>query len=113
MGNYDYGRDEILGESVDWSGVAGYLKYQHNENLAFIPRFEVLWDSKAFTTGDAAEREGVHAHRRVQVQRPDLTPGVPDQDFSDEEFFPDGDGFKKDQSTLTLGLIYAFTSAKP
>ena len=28
MGNYDYGRDKIVGESVDWSGVAGYLKYQ-------------------------------------------------------------------------------------
>ena len=42
MGNYDYGRDEVAGESVDWSGVAGYLKYQPNENLAFIPRFEVL-----------------------------------------------------------------------
>ena len=112
MGNYDYGRDEILGESVDWSGVAGYLKYQHNDNLAFIPRFEVLWDSKAFTTGTLQNVKEFTLTGEYKVS------GLISRlefrtDFSDEAFFPDGDAFKKDQATLTLGLIYAFTSAKP
>jgi hypothetical protein len=113
MGNYDYGRDEIVGESVDWSGVAGYLKYQHNENLAFIPRFEVIWDSKAFTTGAVQNVKEFTLTGEYKfsglISRLEFR-----QDFSDEEFFPDGDGgFKKNQSTLTLGLVYAFTSAKP
>ena len=112
MGNYDYGRDEVAGESVDWSGVAGYLKYQHNENLAFIPRFEVLWDSKAFTTGALQNVKEFTLTGEYKfsglISRLEFR-----QDFSDEEFFPEGDGFKKTQSTLTLGLIYAFTSAKP
>jgi hypothetical protein len=33
-------------------------------------------------------------------------------DFSDEPFFSKGDGLRKDQTTLTLGILYAFTSAK-
>ena len=112
MGNYDYGRDEVAGQSVDWSGVAGYLRYQHNENLAFIPRFEVLWDSKAFTTGTlqnvkeltlTGEYKFAGLISRLEYRT----------DFSDEAFFPDGDDFKENQSTVTLGLIYGFTSAKP
>jgi hypothetical protein len=112
MGNYDYGRDEIVGEAVDWSGVAGYLKYQHNENLAFIPRFEVIWDSKAFTTGAVQNVKEFTLTGEYKfsglISRLEFR-----QDFSDEEFFPDDDGFKRNQSTLTLGLVYAFTSAKP
>jgi hypothetical protein len=112
MGNFDYGRDEIVGEAVDWSGVAGYLRYQHNENLAFTPRFEVIWDSKAFTTGAVQNVKEFTLTGEYKfsglISRLEFR-----QDFSDEEFFPDDDGFKKNQSTLTLGLVYAFTSAKP
>jgi hypothetical protein len=112
MGNYDYGRDEIAGQSVDWSGVAAYLRYQHTENLAFVPRFEVLWDSKAFTTGTLQNVKEFTLTGEYKfsglISRLEFR-----TDFSDEDFFPDGDNLKDNQSTLTLGLVYAFTSAKP
>ena len=34
-------------------------------------------------------------------------------DFSDEPFFPDDDASKKNQTTLTLAFIYAFSSNRP
>ena len=112
MGNYDYGRDRIAGEAVDWSGVAAYLKYQHDEHFAFIPRFEVLWDSKAFATGTPQNVKeitltGEYKFRNLVTRVEYRT------DFSDEAFFTTGDdGLSKDQPTFTVGVLYAFTSAK-
>jgi hypothetical protein len=111
MANYDYGRDTVAGEKVDWSGVAMYAKYQHTDNLAVVPRFEVLWDSKAFATGTPQNVKeftltGEYRFRGLISRLEYRT------DFSDEAFFPKGDGLQKDQTTLTFGLTYAFTSAK-
>jgi hypothetical protein len=111
MGNYDYGRDEVEGESVDWTGVAAYLKYQHTERLAFVPRFEVLWDNKAFTTGTPQTVKEITLTGEYKFKG--LISRVEYRtDFSDEPFFSKGDGLRKDQTTLTLGILYAFTSAK-
>jgi len=111
LGNYDYGRDTVAGEGVDWTGVAMYLKYQHNEHLAFIPRFEVLWDSKAFATGtlqDVKELTLTGEYKfKGLISRLEYR-----TDFSDQPFFVKGDGLQKDQTTLTFGVLYAFTSAK-
>ncbi len=112
LGNYDYGRDNVAGESVDWTGVAGYLKYQHNDRLAFIPRFEVLWDSKAFTTGTPQTLKDLTLTGEYKfaglVTRLEYR-----TDFSDELFFSKSDdGLSKHQSTVSIGVLYAFTSAK-
>ena len=47
MANYDYGRDH----GVHWQGIAGYLKYQPTQAIAFSPRFEFYDDASGFTTG--------------------------------------------------------------
>jgi hypothetical protein len=110
MGNYDYGRDTIAGESLDWTGVAAYMKYQHTERLAFVPRFEVIWDRDAFATGTVQNVKeftltGEYKIRGLVSRLEYRT------DFSDEPFFTKGDGLRKDQTTLTFGVLYAFTSS--
>jgi hypothetical protein len=111
MGNYDYGRDRVAGEPLDWTGIATYLKYQHNEWFAVVPRFEVLWDSNAFMTGTPQTVKeftltGEYKFKGLVSRLEYRT------DFSDEPFFTNGDGLRKDQTTLTFGVLYAFTSAK-
>lgn len=56
MANGDYGRSERptaagFNHSVDWSGVAGYVKYQVNPLYAFATRYEYYDDPDGFTTG--------------------------------------------------------------
>jgi hypothetical protein len=112
LGNYDYGRDRVAGEQVDWTGVAMYLKYQHTEHIALVPRYEVLWDSKAFATGTPQTVQeftltGEYKFRGLISRLEYRT------DFSDEPFFATGDdGLRKHQTTLTFGILYAFTTAK-
>jgi hypothetical protein len=112
LGNYDYGRDRVAGESVDWTGMAMYLKYQHTENLALVPRFEVLWDSKAFATGtpQTVKEFTLTGEYKLKglISRLEYR-----TDFSDEPFFTtDDNGLRKHQTTLTFGILYAFTTAK-
>ena len=112
LGNYDYARDRVAGERVDWTGVAAYLKYQHSEHLALVPRFEVLWDAKAFATGapQTVKEFTLTGEFKVRglVSRLEYR-----TDFSDEAFFTtDAGGLRKNQTTLTFGMLYAFTTAK-
>ena len=51
MGNYDYGHDTFAGVGGHWQGFAGYAKFQANESVAIIPRFEWYDDEAGFTTG--------------------------------------------------------------
>ena len=51
MGNYDYGHDTFAGVGGHWQGFAGYAKFQANESVAIIPRFEWYNDEAGFTTG--------------------------------------------------------------
>jgi len=112
LGNYDYGRDRVAGEAVDWTGVAMYLKSPPTENLALVPRFEVLWDSKAFATGtpQTVKEFTLTGEYKLKglVSRLEYR-----TDFSDEPFFTtDDNGLRKHQTTLTFGILYAFTTAK-
>jgi hypothetical protein len=112
LGNYDYGRDRIAGEPVDWTGVAMYVKYQHTERLALVPRFEVIWDSKAFATGTPQTVKEVTLTGEYKfkglVSRLEYR-----TDFSNAAFFTtDDNGLRKHQTSLTFGILYAFTTAK-
>ena len=54
-----------------------YLKYQHNDRLAFIPRFEVLWDSKAFATGTPQTVKELTLTGEYKIRGPGHAPRVP------------------------------------
>ena len=110
MANYDYGADRVFGTRVRWQGIAAYAKIQANSWYAFSPRFEWYDDHDGFTTGLAQTVKDItltseHKYKslitRLEYRR----------DFSDKDFFfKAGDRIVRAQSTLSLGLIYSFTS---
>jgi len=120
MLNFDYGRgDRVTGvpNPVWWSGVAGYLRYQFNDNYALTTRYEYYNDPFGFTTfvtqpppfpgygqhineiTETFERK-IHTnlitrfeYRRDMASRPTLYKGTTPVDYQD---------------TLTAGLIFTF-----
>ncbi|MBI4456717.1 MAG: porin [Acidobacteria bacterium] len=111
MGNYDYGMDRSSGSRVHWQGFAGYARYQVNKVWALSPRFEWFDDPDGFTTG---VRQGVKELTITSEQKINgglLTRFEYRRDFSDQGFFQkSGDRLVKAQSTLTFGILYAFSS---
>ena len=72
----------------------------------------MLWDSKAFTTGTPQTLKDLTLTGEYKfaglVTRLEYR-----TDFSDELFFSTSDdGLSKHQSTVSIGVLYAFTSAK-
>lgn len=112
--NYIYGFDRVNGAKVHWTAIAGYAKFQLTDKLAFAPRFEVFRDNdgapfitgtkqtlKGITlTGEYAIKDGLFA--RLEYRR----------DQSNKRFFPSGPDGVKNQDTLTLGVVYSFSSKK-
>jgi hypothetical protein len=124
MANYDYGHEHFTGiPAVWWSGIAGYIKYAPNAKWAFATRGEYFIDHNGFATGAAqgqnvAEWTGTlertlagHIISRLEYRR----------DMSDHSVFPyrtsslPGSPFSPvdHQNTVTVGLVYAFTTAPP
>ena len=108
--NYDHGQDTTSGSGVMWQGVAGYLKYQPTDWFALSPRVEWYQDRDGFTTGTAqtvkdATVTAEFKHKSGVVMRVEYR-----GDFSDEPFFVrDTSTQVKDQQTLTVGVVYAFS----
>jgi hypothetical protein len=109
--NYDYGRETVAGSTVTWQGVAGYLRYQPNAWFAITPRAEYYDDRDGFSTGvsqkltdmtltaELKHKDG--ATMRVEYRR----------DMSNNAFFQKNTfSLVKHQDTLTVGIIYAFSS---
>jgi hypothetical protein len=126
MANYDYGTDHVttgtfsgVGPFVDlykvkWSGLAGYVKYAPNAKYYIALRGEYFDDNQGFMTGTGTGQElnefTVTFQRmlskvlmtRLEVRR----------DNSDTRFFIKDNGTPvASQTTATLGLIYAFSTA--
>jgi len=106
MANGDYGKEG----AVEWWGIAGYAKYQVIPAWALIARYEYLDDTRGgFMTLDAKGQTltitsdhlvagGLRARLEYRT------------DFADAPTFPSDSGsLKKNQTTLTVGLVYAFT----
>jgi hypothetical protein len=108
MANYDYGRDQLAGARVTWSGIAAYARWQVTDAWALAPRVERFEDADGFRTGAAQTIDEVtltseHRLADALVARLEYR-----RDKSDQPFFV-RDGRPADtQSTLALGLIYAF-----
>ncbi len=124
MANYDYGHDHLSAPAsptglplpVWWSGIAGYIKYAPNAKWAFATRGEYFVDHNGFSTGTAqklGEFTGTlertlagHIISRLEYRR----------DMSDQNVFPyraGQFGALDHQNTVTVGFVYAFTTAPP
>ena len=111
MANYDYGSDRFLGTRVHWQGIAAYAKIQANDWYAFSPRFEWYSDHDGFTTGTAQTVKDITLTSEQKINRSLITRLEYRRDFSDKDFFlKSRDRIVRAQSTLSFGLVYAFSS---
>jgi hypothetical protein len=119
MGNYDYGHDHVLGlvvpgfdSTVWWSGIAGYIKYAPNAKWYIATRGEWFDDHNGVTTGAPQQlSEFTLTFQRILVGKI-MSRAEYRYDTSDHNTFPYHSGAPRgDQNTLTVGLIYAFSTA--
>jgi hypothetical protein len=103
--NVDYGKEG----PVEWWGVAAYAKYQATAAWAVAGRYEYVDDSKGgfMTIGGKAQSVTLTSdHLIAGGLRARLEYRL---DHADTEFFTKSDGAKtKSQSTVTVGVVYAF-----
>jgi len=126
MANYDYGHDHfvssavsgvppfITGPAAKWSGLAGYLKYAPNAKYALALRGEYFDDNQGFETGTSQELNEFTVTFQRMFAKSLITRLEVRHDSSDAAVFPRGnvgDPNVKSQTTVALGLIYAFTTA--
>lgn len=121
MANYDYGSDTfvtgttppfIIGPKAHWDGIAGYIKYAPNATWYFATRGEYFQDVGGFETGVSQNMGEFTLTLQRMLAGKIMSRLEYRYDASNQNVFPDNNGPpKSDQSTLTLGLIYAFSSA--
>ncbi len=128
MANYDYGRqtfdaayqsaNELPFALAKWSGLAGYAKYAPNDKWALALRGEYFNDNQGFmtTTTNTGKKQEL-SEFTATLQRTFSSKLIARLEFrrdsSDQPTFfrgPDEEGVGG-QNTLTLGLVYAFSSA--
>jgi Putative beta-barrel porin-2, OmpL-like. bbp2 len=121
MANYDYGSDRfvltnaapfVLGTKAHWDGIAGYIKYAPNANWYIATRGEYFQDVGGFATGTSQNLGEFTLTLQRMLASKIMSRLEYRYDASNENVFPDNNGPDKgNQSTVTLGLIYAFSSA--
>jgi hypothetical protein len=114
MANYDYGRDHLTlaTSSVHWSGIAGYIKYAPNDKWAFATRGEYFSDNGGTQTGTPQRLSEFTFTLQRMLASKLMTRLEFRRDMSDQNVFPDHvTGLRDSQNTVTLGMVYAFTSA--
>jgi Putative beta-barrel porin-2, OmpL-like. bbp2 len=120
MANYDYGHDRVsvggLGPAttspVWWTGIAGYIKYAPNATWAIATRGEWFKDHNGFSTGTAQNVGEFTLTLQRMLASKIITRLEFRRDMSDQNVFPYRTGLFKDaQNTVTLGMVYAFSSA--
>ena len=124
MGNIDYGRGDRTVNPVSlnnttawWGGIAGYMKYALSPVVNAAVRYEYFDDHNGFTTavvppfapvgseqhfheftGTLERTIASHLITRLEYRR----------DMSNLAVFQKGQGFDKNQNTITGGLILTF-----
>ena len=111
-GNYDYARDTVAGSTVTWQGVAGYVKYQANDWFALTPRVEYFDDHDGFSTGVTQKVKEGTVTAEIKGKDGILMRLEYRRDMSDVPFFIKNTATRlvKNQDTLTVGVVYAFSS---
>jgi hypothetical protein len=113
MANFDYGHDRPGGTPVWWSGIAGYIKYAPNDKWAFATRGEWFNDHDGFETGTAQHLSEFTFTLQRMLAGKLMSRLEFRRDMSDQNTFPyrDFEDGIDHQNTVTLGLVYAFSSA--
>ncbi len=121
MANYDYSHDRVVGSNpglptvaapVWWSGFAGYIKYAPNAKWAVATRGEWFKDHNGSSTGTAQNLGEFTLTLERMLASKIITRLEFRRDMSDQDVFPYRTGLLKDaQNTVTLGMVYAFSSA--
>jgi len=119
MANYDYGHDRSAGLPVWWSGIAGYIKYAPNDKWAFATRGEWFKDHNGFETGTPQTLGEFTLTLQRMLSSKIISRLEFRRDMSDQDVFPYrtsallGSPFSPtdSQNTVTIGLVYAFSSA--
>ncbi len=118
MANYDYGHDRLFGSStsVHWSGIAGYIKYAMNDKWTVAGRGEYFNDHDGFETGATQNlSEFTFTLQRMLasklMSRLEFRRDMSSADVFPYRSGPPGFGPTDSQNTVTVGLIYAFSSA--
>lgn len=118
MANYDYGHDhpQFSLTTVHWSGIAGYLKYALNDKWTVATRGEYFNDHDGFETGTAQNLSEFTFTLQRMLASKIMSRLEYRRDMSDQNTFPYRSGppafdNMDHQNTITLGLIYAFSSA--
>ena len=118
MANYDYGHDRPVGafNSVHWSGIAGYVKYVLNDKWTVAGRGEYFNDHDGFETGATQNLSEFTFTLQRMLASKIMSRLEFRRDMSSADTFPyragpPAYGPVDSQNTVTLGLIYAFSSA--
>jgi len=113
MANFDYGHDRVGTDAKWWSGIAGYIKYAPNDKWAFATRGEWFNDHDGFETGTAQHLSEFTFTLQRMLAGKLMSRLEFRRDMSDENTFPYRDFAEgiDHQNTVTLGLVYAFSSA--
>ncbi len=112
MANYDFGQDHPLGVSAHWSGIAGYVKYAPDANWALAARGEYFSDNGGTQTGTPENLSEFTFTLQRMLASKIMTRLEFRRDMSDRDVFPYRTGLLRDaQNTVTLGMVYAFSSA--
>jgi len=113
MANFDYGHDRVGTDAKWWTGIAGYIKYAPNDKWAFATRGEWFNDHDGFETGTAQHLSEFTFTLQRMLAGKLMSRLEFRRDMSDENTFPYRDFAEgiDHQNTVTLGLVYAFSSA--
>jgi Putative beta-barrel porin-2, OmpL-like. bbp2 len=121
MANYDYGHDHPMGalNPVWWTGIAGYIKYAPNDKWYVATRGEWFNDHNGFSTGTAQKLSEFTFTLNRTLANKLISRLEYRRDMSDHNVFPYHDSdvpgsvnLPRDaQNTVSIGLIYAFSSA--
>ena len=97
---------------VWWTGLAGYIKYAFNDKWYFATRGEWFRDENGFSTGTPQNLGEFTATLQRTIAGKIMSRLEFRRDMSSVGVFPYRTGlFKGDQNTVTVGMIYAFSSA--
>jgi Putative beta-barrel porin-2, OmpL-like. bbp2 len=115
MANVDYGHDAIPtvpSIAANWGGAALYAKYAPNDKHAFAIRGEYFDDHEGFETGTAQNMGEFTATFQRTIAKSIISRVEFRRDISNQRVFPYHSGLPiSDQNTVSVGVIYAFSSA--
>lgn len=107
-----YVRDKRAGADSGadaWYGVAVASRWSATKKLSFSPRFEYYVDQTGFTSGLPQHLREVTGTAEYKLHPLVMTRLEFREDFSNQRYFETGqDGKRRQQSTLTLAVLFAF-----